>query len=243
MKNNELKSIVITMLFFLVLLIVLFAFASKDTKNNESEYEEPTVVENEYVDGVYVVSNEDGTFLCETPEGEYVYTLVDNSHFMVYKVDDHYGAVVFKNMHGWVDLRDCEKVDDEGEYFGFEDSCGIDVWQVNTNHDPLNIRNAPSMDAKIIDRLEKGTIIEIIDYEGKWGYVECTIDDVCEMGWVNTEYCVPYISMSGWVYVTEYGKKYHTKDCWTIQDSENVYMWHRDQAEYELDACKVCGGW
>lgn len=206
-------------------------------ENIDNEYEE------EYGRGIYEVSVYDGTLLCESPKGEVVYLLSRNSHFMVIEVDGNYGKTIFKNMEGWVDLRDCIAVDDEGEYFGFDDSCGIDIWQVNTDHDPLNIRTEPRQDSRIVDQLEKGTIIEIIEYEGKWGYVECTIDDVCEPGWVNTDYCVPHVSMSGWVYVSEYGKKYHTKDCSTIKNSEKVYMWHRDEASEKYEPCKVCGGW
>lgn len=248
MENKELRYVVGSALFFLVLIIVLAVFAVYDTRDDNVAEDAPVVEESEtvqvvYEEGVYMVSNDEGILLCDTPGGKEIYSLVDHSHFIVYDVDGYYGAVDFKNMKGWVDLRDCEKVPDDGEYYGFEDSCGIDIWQVNTNHDPLNIRDEPSTDAKIIDKLDKGTIIEITLYDGKWGYVECTLDGECEPGWVDTEHCVPYISMSGWVYVTEYGKKYHTKDCRTIQDSENVYLWHWDDAEEKYDACKVCGGW
>lgn len=115
------------------------------------------------------------------------------------------------------------------------------VFYVDTKETPLNIREEPQQDSKILGQIPKGANIEISDEFNGFGYV--AYGDV--EGWVNLEYCKeggnpnpPAEYTSETVYVTDTGSKYHRDGCQYLYSSKNPIS--IEEAEKYYSPCSKC---
>lgn len=99
------------------------------------------------------------------------------------KLSSSYDAWAAKDSSGSVNLgfnSYVSKLKDTSEPTKADDDDPLFVGKVNTEKDPLNVREAPSTEAKIIGQLDKGVLVDVygetdgwceIKYEDKVGYV------------------------------------------------------------------------
>lgn len=115
------------------------------------------------------------------------------------------------------------------------------AFYVDTKETPLNIREDPQQDSKILGQIPKGANIEISDEFNGFGYV--VYGDV--EGWVNLDYCregenpnPPTEYSSETVYVTDTGSKYHRDGCQYLHSSKNPIS--LEEAEKYYSPCSKC---
>lgn len=70
-----------------------------------------------------------------------------------------------------------------------DDECPLFVGMVDTEKDPLNVRESPSKNAKIIGQLEKGTLVDIYNEDDGW----CEIRYEDKVGYVSKEYITAFV--------------------------------------------------
>ena len=99
------------------------------------------------------------------------------------KLSSSYDTWAVKDGSGSVNLgfnTYIKNVEDTTEPTVADDGCIMFTAMVNTEEDPLNVREKPSKDAKVIGQFEKGEIIDVyseadgwceVRYDGKVGYV------------------------------------------------------------------------
>lgn len=115
------------------------------------------------------------------------------------------------------------------------------MYYVDTKETPLNIREEPQQDSKILGEIPKGANIEISDEFNGFGYV--VYGDV--EGWVNLDYCTegenpnPPAEYSGeTVYVTDTGSKYHKSGCSYLKSKNEISLDEAERRGYE--PCSRC---
>lgn len=123
--------------------------------------------------------------------------------------------------------KESEEIYSTGEYW------------VDTQNDPLNIREKAKQDSKKIGKVPKGANIVVTAVSGRWGYV----DYKDKSGWINLQYCSPGVndeyeeveyedSETDTVYVARTGTVYHTSaSCYHISGHSGVKELSRDDAE------------
>ena len=115
------------------------------------------------------------------------------------------------------------------------------IFYVDTEETPLNIREDPQQDSKILGQIPKGANIEISDEFNGFGYV--AYGDV--EGWVNLDYCTegenpnpPAEYFGETVYVTDTGSKYHRDGCSYLKSKNKISLDEAERQGYE--PCSRC---
>lgn len=120
-------------------------------------------------------------------------------------------------------------------------------YYVTTQTDPLNMREYPQQDEKIVGQIPKGADINVDSEYGNWGHTYWNGIG----GWVNLDYCTPgnnpnpnIISLDTIVYFTEDGKRFHTSVCPHIQGRDTVATSvYYAYEEHGKTPCQVCLYW
>ena len=143
-------------------------------------------------------------------------------------------------------LEDYDYISYESESMDdlIEDEPDSVPYYVTTQNDPLNMREYPSQDKKIVGKVPKGADIYVDSIYNNWGHTYW--DGIS--GWVNLDYCTSgynpdptYISLNTMVYFTEDGNRFHKLVCPHIQGCDLIAMtvdWA--YSAHNRTPCKTC---
>ena len=132
---------------------------------------------------------------------------------------------------------------DEGYAAGTESAALYPTgdYYVNTEEDPLTIRDGAAQNAKKLGTIPRGEDVNVTEVSSHWGYV--TFEGIS--GWINLDYCAegknpnpPAEYSSETVYVTDTGSKYHRDGCQYLHSSKNPIS--LEEAEKNYSPCSKC---
>gem|GEM_PF-6514147 len=125
----------------------------------------------------------------------------------------------------------------------------LEAGQTRYLHSFSNVRAAPSIASRVVAQLPPGSVVEIVETEGKWALVlpahahdEGSRETLTPLGYVSRALLKtepPAQEQETLVYVTRSGKKYHLKDCRYVRNGKFALTLEEAHAK-GYEACKVC---
>lgn len=121
------------------------------------------------------------------------------------------------------------------------------VYHVATKKDPLNLREEPLQDSESLERIPRGTNIDIYEINDHWGFTEYNGTE----GWVNLEYCKEGIADPAdfaesddmvWIVTTDGSYAYHKEYCQYVQRDDIRCVTESEAQSMGRSPCKKCGG-
>lgn len=121
------------------------------------------------------------------------------------------------------------------------------IYHVATEKDPLNLREEPMQDSESLEKIPRGTTLDVYEIKDHWGFTEYNGTE----GWVNLDYCGEGIADPAdfventdmvWIVNTDGSYAYHKEYCQYVQRNDIRCVTEAEAQAMGRTPCKKCGG-